>query len=77
MVSPMAGYRADVICTFMFSILNTPAITRSHKYSHQQIDSQELTDVLLFQLLYESHYLCSYKTEAICEVVWMILKMCS
>lgn len=59
MVSPMAGCRADVICTFtsMFSILNTPAITRSHKHSHQQIDSQELTDVLLFQLLYERHYL--------------------
>lgn len=54
-VSPMAGCRADVICIFtcMFSIMNTPAITHSHK----QIDSQELTDVLLFQLFYERHYL--------------------
>ncbi len=76
MVSPMTRYRADVICTSMFSIFNTPAITRSHKYLHHQIDSQELTDVLLFQLLYERHYLCSYKTAAICEVVWMILKKC-
>lgn len=50
--------RADEFCTFtcMFSILNTPAVTRSHKHTHQQIDSQELTDVLLFLLLYERHY---------------------